>query len=717
MRPQATCVPASSHPPVRSRCRRWLYLAAALAAAPPLWAAAHPFGAHDLVMLDRVGDPRLSPDGAYVAYQLRETDYAANKGVTSVWLAAVPQNAAAAASAAAPAGARRLSAAGVASSMPRWSRDGRRLYFLSSRSGSSQVWKLELDGGDAQPVTHAPLDIGTFMLSPDGRHLVVAMDMFLDCDSPQCTRQRLDERAARKSTGALFERVFIRHWDAWSDGTRSQLFAYALDAQGAAAGAPVWLTRGIDGDVPSKPFGDDSEYTFTPDSSSLIFGVRIAGSSEPWSTNFDLYEVGLDGGGAARDLTGDNPAWDSTPAVSPDGRTLAYLATRRPGFESDRFAIMLKDLASGATRELLPNWDRSADTLRWSADGKTLYTMADDLGQRRLFAADVAHASIQALTDQGTVGAFDVGRGGLVFSLESLAGPAQLYWIAAAGGAAQPLTHHNQERLDGVGFGSYEQFSFRGWNNDTVYGYVVKPVGYQSGHKYPVAFIIHGGPESAFGNEFHYRWNPQTYAGAGFAVVTIDFHGSVGYGQAFTDAIRAHGGDRPLEDLQKGWKYVLGHYDFLDGTRACALGASYGGYMVNWIAGNWPKPQSGAWRCLVSHDGVFDERMLYYSTEELWFEEWEHEGSAFSQPRNYERFNPIDHVADWSQPMLVIHSGQDFRIPLDQGVAVFTALQRRAIPSEFLYFPDESHWVQKPQNSVQWHATVEAWLKRWTAGP
>jgi dipeptidyl aminopeptidase/acylaminoacyl peptidase len=242
-------------------------------------------------------------------------------------------------------------------------------------------------------------------------------------------------------------------------------------------------------------------------------------------------------------------------------------------------------------------------------------------------------------------------------------------------------------------------------------------VGFEPGRKYPVALLVHGGPEGSMANEFHFLWNPQTYAGAGFAVVIIDFHGSVGYGQAFTDSIRGHWGDRPLEDLQKGWSYALGAFPYLDGTRACALGGSYGGYMINWIEGNWRPGAAGAWKCLVTHDGIFDSRMMYYSTEELWFEEWEHEGSAFAAPQNFERFNPADHVADWAVPMLVIHGAQDFRVPLDQGIAAFTALQRRGIPSEFLYFPDENHWVLKPQDVVRWHQEVEAWLKRWTATP
>ncbi len=664
-----------------------------------------PFSVHDLVMLDRVSDPRLSPDGRYVVYQLRETDYDANKGVNGLWLLDLH------AKSAAP---RRLTARSNSATSPRWAADGRAIYFLSARSDSQQVWRLDLSGGDAQPVTKLPLEVGTFALSPDGKRIVVSMEVFPDCDTPECTKKRLDERATRKSSGEVFDKLFIRHWDTWSNGTRSQLFALALDAHGLASGAPVWITKGIDGDVPSKPDGDDSDYTFTSDSATVIFTARIAGSTEPWSTNFDLFRVPVDGAKAAVNLTADNPAWDAGPMVSPDGKTLAYRAMKRAGFESDRFGIMVKDLASGATREVAPKWDRSASGLGWSRDGRTLYTLADDLGQTRLFAVSVADGKVHALTGDGHVSAFDVCRDGVVYTQDSLTSPAQLFHAKLDGGAAAALTRLNAERLADIALGEPEQFSFKGWNDETVYGHVVKPAGYQAGKKYPVAFIIHGGPQGSMGNDWHYRWNPQTYAGAGFAVVFIDFHGSTGYGQAFTDSISGDWGGKPLEDLKKGWAHAIAKYDFLDGTRACALGASYGGYMVNWIAGNWAAPESGAWKCLVSHDGVFDNRMMSYSTEELWFDEWENKGTQYDVPLNYEQFNPVNHVADWKVPMLVVQGGQDFRIPLEQGVAMFTALQRRGIPSQFLYFPDENHWVLKPQNSVQWHETVLAWLQKWT---
>jgi dipeptidyl aminopeptidase/acylaminoacyl peptidase len=677
-----------------------------------------PFRADDLVRLDRVSDPQAAPDGKSVAFVVREADLSANKGHYGVWLLALDSPGAE---------PRRVSEPGATNyTSPRWSADGRSLYVLSNRaegrpanSATSQVWRFAIGHARPEPVTASPVDVTSFSLSPDGRRLLASMDVYDDCRTLDCSARRLAEAGQSKRTGMLHERLFVRHWDSWSNGTRAQLFSWPLDAHGRALGEPAALSRGLDGDVPSKPFGDDGEYAFSPDGASVYFSLRVAGQTEPWSTNFDIYVVPADGSGKPLDLTAANPAWDTNPRVSPDGRTLAYRAMRRPGFEADRFGIQLRDLASGRTEELLPQWDHSADALQWSRDGSTLYALAEDLGQKRVYAIDVATRSVRPLTGDGTVNGYALAGNSVIVQLETLAGPAQLYRVpaSAAGadgvGAPEQLTHANAARLAATTMGEYEQFSFKGWNDETVHGYVVKPAGYEPGRKYPVAFIIHGGPQGSMGNDFHFRWNPQTYAGIGFAVVMIDFHGSTGYGQAFTDAISQHWGDRPLEDLQKGWAYVLAKYPFLDGARACALGASYGGYMVNWMAGNWPEP----WKCLVTHDGILDTRMAYYDTEELWFDEWERGGTQYEQPEAYERFNPINHVSKWRVPMLVIQGGRDFRIPESQGIGVFTALQRRGIPSQFLYFPDENHWVLKPHNSLQWHETVEAWIKRWTAAP
>ena len=679
-------------------------LASVLAlAAPAASSAGQPFTAKQLVMLDRASEPRLSPDGRSLAYTLRETDLEGNRGLKSVWRLDLADPAAA---------PRRLTASGSNAWSPRWSPDGGTLYFLSDRSGSGQVWSLAGGLGEARPVTRLPLDVDNFAVAPDGRHLAVSIEVFLDCGSLSCTKQRLSDRAASKASGFLYQGLFIRHWDTWADGRRSQLFIASLDPDGAVTQEPRLLSAGIAGDVPSKPFGDDEEYAFSPDGKTVYFGARVAGASEPWSTNFDVYAVAADASAPPRNLTGDNPAWDAYPTPSADGRHLYYLAMKRPALESDRFGIIELDLASGRKREIDLGWDRSAGPLQLSADGRVLYTTADDRGEHPLFAIEIASGKVRRVAGDGNISAMTTAAGVTVIARDSLTAPTDFFRVGPAG--EKRLTQINAARLKDVIMSDVEPFEFKGWNDDTVRGYVVKPYGMQPGRKYPVAFLIHGGPEGSWLNDFHYRWNPQTYAGAGFAVVAIDFHGSTGYGQAFTDAIADHWGDRPLEDLQKGWAAALAKFPFLAADRACALGASFGGYMVNWIAGNWQTPASGAWKCLVSHDGDLDTRMAYYTTEELWFDEAEHGGTPWTRPEAFERFNPVNHVADWRLPMLVVHGAKDFRVPVENGIGVFTALQRRGIPSEFLYFPDENHWVLKPQNSLKWHETVEAWLRRWT---
>jgi dipeptidyl aminopeptidase/acylaminoacyl peptidase len=372
---------------------------------------------------------------------------------------------------------------------------------------------------------------------------------------------------------------------------------------------------------------------------------------------------------------------------------------------------MAMDLATGNTREIAPDWDRSADGIALNAEGTKIYTTAYDVGTHDLFAIDIASGEATMVVEGGTVGGFDLVGDTLAYTRDSLTAPAQAFVSRADGSAPRQVTVNNQDLLSGIAMGEAEQFSFKGWNDETVYGWVVKPANYVEGKQYPVAFLIHGGPQGSFGDNFHYRWNAQTYAGQGFAVVMIDFHGSTGYGQAFTDAISQHWGDRPLEDLQRGWAAAQQKYSFLDGDRACALGGSYGGYMVSWIAGNWPD----AFRCLVNHAGVFDTRLMGVNTEELWFSEWENGGTVWDVPENYERFNPLNHVSKWQAPLLVIHGEKDYRVLVEQGLAAFSAAQRRGIESRLLRFPDENHWILKPHNSVLWHDTVNDWLKRWTA--
>ncbi len=672
-----------------------LLAALALGAAPAPAASPQPYTIQDQVTLRRLSSPRVSPDGKRIAYVLRSTDMEANKGRTDLWLINADGT-----------GARQLTYDTAGDSQPEWSPDGKSLFFLSSRGGSSQVFRLPLDGGEPQQVTKLPLDVGGYALSRDGKTLAVALEVFPDCATLECTTERAEKQAKAKSSGRVYDKLFIRHWDTWKDGRRSHLFVLPV-----AGGTPVDVTKGMDADAPSKPFGGPEEFTFTPDNQGLVFTARDVGRAEPWSTDLDLFHVPLDGKSKPRKLTTGRPGTDTQPVFSPDGKTLAYVSMERAGYEADRLRVVLRAWPTGAERILTEKWDRSAGSLAWSADGKTLFTSADDVGNHPAFAIDTGSGAVRKLVAQGyTADVQPAGGGHIVFVKDDLQAPADLYTARADGTEVRQLTRVNEEALARIRFGDYEQFSFAGWNGEKVHAYLVKPVGFDAKKQYPVAFLIHGGPQGSFGNHFHYRWNPQTYAGRGYVAVMVDFHGSTGYGQAFTDSIRGDWGGKPLEDLQKGLAAATERYPFLHKERVCALGASYGGYMINWIAGNW----SDRFRCLVNHDGNLDERMAYYDTEELWFPEWEHHGTPWDNPASYTKHNPIDHVAKWKTPMLVIHGGQDFRVVDTQGMSTFTALQRKGIPSKFLYFPDENHWVVKPANSVLWHETVLDWLDEWT---
>jgi dipeptidyl aminopeptidase/acylaminoacyl peptidase len=657
----------------------------------------HPFSVHDMLAMDRISDPRVSPDGKVVAFSVSVTDLEKNKRRSDLHLAAVDGS-----------WVRRLTTHDAGDTQPRWSRDGKSIYFVSTRSGSPQVWRIAVDGGEAEQVTNLPLDVDALEVAPAGDFLVFSLAVFPG-KTPEQTKEALGEKEKSKASGMLFDRLFVRHWDTWDDGTRNHLFAYPLPG-----GPAKDLMAPMDADCPDRPFGDSNDYSISPDGKTIVFSAKDMGREEAWSTNFDLFAVPADGSLTPRKLT-TSPAADGAPRFSPDGKTLAYMAMSRPGYEADRYEITLRDWATGAERKITlraddsPHGDRSPDGLAWSPAGKELFCTAEHLGQSAIFAVAVATGKTRIVVGEGTCSdpqACDGDR--MLYTMNSLHGPTELYSVTADGRDLRRVTHLNDSRVAAARFGKPERFSFKGAKGDTVWGYVVYPVDFDPAKKYPVALLIHGGPQGSFGNDFHYRWNPQAYAGAGYAVVMVDFHGSTGYGQAFTDAINNDWGGAPFEDLMKGLDYALDRYPFMNRDRVGALGASYGGYMITWIAG-----QTDRFKCLVCHDGNLDERMAYFDTEELWFPEWDHRGLPWVNPENYSRQNPVEFVKNWKTPMLVVHGMKDFRIPYSQGLSTFTALQRRGIPSELLIYLDENHWVLKPANSIQWHDTVIGWLDRW----
>jgi dipeptidyl aminopeptidase/acylaminoacyl peptidase len=667
------------------------------AVAAPAWGATHPFSVHDMQAMQRITDPRPSPDGRWVAFTVATTDLAANKRRSDIWVAEVGANA-----------VRALTTHEANDTNARWTPDGQHLFFLSARSGSQQVWRLALAGGEPEQITREPLDVENLEVAADGKSLLFSMGVFPGL-SPEATRARLDAKPPH--SGRVYDTLFIRHWDTWADGTRNHVFAYALPH-----GPSRDLMPQMQADCPSKPFGGSEEFTLSPDGKTLVFAARDVGREEAWSTNFDLYEVAVANPVAPRKLTA-NPAWDTQPRFSPDGQWLAYLAMDRASFEADRYHLRLRRSdGTGEERRLDlrayagARGDRSPDEFCWSADGREVYWIAEHLGNKALFATDVAGGRSRIVAGRGTTASpRALPNHRVVYGLHSLLGPTELHVASTrARIAPQALTRLNAERVAAARFGKPEQFTFTGAHGDSVYAWLVHPVDFEPGRKFPVAFLIHGGPQGSYGDQFHYRWNAQAYAGAGYAVVMVDFHGSTGYGQAFTDAIRGDWGGAPYEDLMLGLDAALARYPFLDRDRVGALGASYGGFMINWMAG-----QTDRFKCFVNHDGNFNERQSYFDTEELWFPEWEHHGTPWDNPQAYERWSPDRFVHNWKTPMLVIHGGKDYRVVETQGISTFTALQRRGIPSKFVHFPDENHWVLKPQNSIFWHQTVIGWLDQW----
>ncbi|NNC72997.1 MAG: S9 family peptidase [Sphingomonadaceae bacterium] len=678
--------------------KKALYCGLAMSlAATSTFLMARPFTPEDLVQLRRLGGSTVSPDGSTLVYSLRETDLENDSAQSDLWRLdltmpdAVPE--------------RLIDTPEYSESAPVISGDGARVFYLSDVSGSSQVWSILLSGGAPRQITSVEADIAGFSVGPGGGRIAVWFDEDADCAATSCPDAEAEPNAG---SARAYDEIFVRHWSSWSDGTHSRLATFDM-RDGAASGEGVVVSRPLDGDTPTRPFGGGEEIAWHPDGQSLFFVLREAGPEEPTSTDLDIYRVAADGATPPEILTADNPALDTLPTPSPGGRFLAYVAMATPGYEADRQVLHLRDLITGESRALSRQWDRSIQSIAWSRDLQYLWLVAGDTLDTALFRYSLADGVIERFSGGGHIGAVSPQPDGSVLVVhDSALAPADIFRIDAERQIAQ-ITNLNADLLEGIDMPTSERFSFRGADGDTVHGMIYRPPGVAEGERVPVTLFVHGGPQGSFGDSWSYRWNPALMAAHGYAAVTIDFHGSTGYGQEFTDSINNDWGGKPLEDLQLGLAAVLDDNDWMDGERVCALGASYGGYMMNWIAGRWPE----RFDCLVNHAGIFDLRPFYYGTEELWFPEHDFGGPNYLREEAYERWNPVHHVENWQTPMLVIHGEKDFRIPYSQSLSAFTALQRQNVPSRLLVFPDENHWVLSTRNSLQWHREVYGWIDRW----
>jgi len=669
--------------------------ASALSATP---AVARPMTATDMQMMRRLGAPSVSPDGRYAVFSLSTTDLAANKRNNAVHILDLKARGAA---------PQPLAGATQGAHDAVFGADGA-VWYLAPVSGQDQLFRMAVGGQPAQ-LSDLKGDVSGFKVSADGSRLIVWADRDLKCPDFACESVKKVEQGG---SAREYDQLFIRHWDSWAEpGVRSRIFAFPIEA-GRVTGPGVPVTAALVGDTPSKPFGGGEEVDISADGKTIYFALREAGRIEATSTNLDIFAAPSDGSAQPANLTADNDGMDNLPTLSPDGRSLAYFSMARPGYEADRQVLKVRDLATGQVRALTQNWDRSVGSIAWSKDGKSILVTAEDVLEQPVFRVDAASGKVSKLTGDGHAGnVVPLAGGGAVYTSNSVKAPDDLFRVDAKGKVTQ-LTDVNHALLAELDPVSFKKFSFKGANNDTVWGFTLKPQAATG--KLPIAFVVHGGPQGSFSNSWSYRWNPRVFAGPGYGVVSVDFHGSTGYGQAFTDAIHNNWGGWPLEDLQKGLAFATANDPQLDADNACALGASYGGYMMNWIAGQWPD----RFKCLVQHDGVFDARAMAYETEELWFDEWEHGSKAYYEdPAAFERWNPVNYVARWKTPMLVITGEKDFRIPYTQGIAAFTALQRRDVPSKLIVWPDENHWVLKAKNSIRWYDEVFGWLGTYLRKP
>jgi dipeptidyl aminopeptidase/acylaminoacyl peptidase len=637
----------------------------------------------DFIGLDVVSDPQISPDGSTVAFVVTDYSLEANRGNSDIWLLSLDNGE-----------AKRLTAGPGSDSQPRWSPSGRGIAFVSDRTGEPQIYLISPTGGEARKISDLKVFPANLCWSPDGKLLAFSAD--LSWPSQQEKEDPFETRAL------VWDNLFYRHWNEWRVGVRSHVFV--MPSEG---GEPRDITP-YDHDYPTLALGGYVDIAFTPDSRSVAVVANLD-AVPAIGTNNDILLVPAKGGDAVN-LTKANPASDNNPLFSADGRWMAYRAQLRAGFESDRHHLMLLDRQSGQVKDLTPDWSLSVGEILWAPDAKAIYAQVEEQGRNGVYRISLPDGTREKVVAKGNNESPRLTPDGrtLIMLREAANQPSQLFAFDLNTSSERQLSRINEKALAELEMNPVEEFWFTGAKSERVHGLLLKPPFFDPSRKYPLVYLIHGGPQGAMLDEFHARWNYQMFAAPGYVVATVNFHGSTGYGQDFTDSISGHWGDYPYEDLMKGLDYVLATYPFLDERRVAAAGASYGGYMIYWIA-----THTRRFNCLISHDGVYDAESMYGSTEELWFPEWEFRGTPWTNRELYTRWSPQNYSQNLATPMLIVHGQLDYRVDLSQGLQAFTAMRRQDLPARFLYFPDEGHWVLKPRNRRLWWGEVLGWLDRY----
>ena len=648
----------------------------------------------DLISMHRVTDPQISPDGQWVAYSVATPDMEANRLVHDIWIVPVSGGE-----------SRQLTHDGNAE-RPRWSPDSKRIAFLSSRDGAPQVYSLPADGGEAVKVTSISTGADNELWSPDGKWIAFVSSVYTDCKDDACNAARDAENAKSKVKARIYERLLYRHWNTWSEGKRSHLLI--VPAEGGAARD---LTPGADYDVPPFSLGGPEAIAFSPDSLELCFTAN-ADKDEAISTNGDLWTVPASGASEPKRITS-NPGDDWGPAYSPDGKWIAYRAQLQAGYESDRWRLMLYERKNGKSVNRTEAFDRNVNAIAWSADSKTVYFQTEEKFELPIYAVAASVGVPKRILSHGSNEEFVLSRDGrtIVFTRTSLAMPSEIFAANSDGTEVRQLTHQNGALLAQLDLPTAESFWFTGAEDTQVQGLLLRPPHFDPKKKYPMLLLIHGGPQVEWDDAWGYRWNPQLMTAPGYVALLINPRGSPGYGSKFVEEISRDWGGKVYEDLRIGVDKAVSKYPFIDGSRVAAAGGSYGGYMVDWIA-----THSGRFKCLISHAGPWDEVSMYGATEELWFPEWEFGGTPWANPEFYKKWSSSEFagaLGKYKTPTLVIAGELDYRVPYTQSLEFFTALQRQGVPSKLMIFPDEGHWILKPQNSELWYKTFLDWLAKY----